>query len=344
MKKLILLCYGLLSLTSICLAQRTSSRNDLEAQDRDRERSARDLRNLELERYKIVVKYEKNSRGEFEFTCENKAFCDYIVDVTFTEEQNLQADVPQPIHITVAPGTHRIFTLRKITMGQPTRFSWHYRFFKGVTNPKPDTNFVYLLPVAPNKTTRIFELYYVAKQFGGEPEPKGWYSIGLRVHSGDTVYAARSGRVVETQEKSDIQDTSNSISYTSGENYVEIFHKDNTFGRYRVFRDSSIFVHPGDWVEAGQPIGIAGGDKYASGPQVQFSVMYNYDEDVIKDGEKTGQVRHWAYVPIQFWTKGQGAARLTNRSTYTSDHPADIITKEMSKKEAKKWTESHKNS
>jgi hypothetical protein len=335
-------------MTSVCLAQRTPQRsatnNNLGTQDREQQRTTREFRNLELERYKLVVKDEKNARGEFEFTCENKGFCDYIVDVTFTEQQNLQADVPQPIHLTVSPGTHRIFTMKKITLGQPDRFSWHYRFFKGVTNPKPDTNFAYLLPVAPNHTTRIFELYYIAKQFGGQPEPKGWYSAGFHVHKGDTVYAARSGRVTETLEQADLRDSS--ISYARGENFIEVYHKDNSFGRYRVFRDSSIFVHAGDWVEAGQPIGIAGGDKYASGPQVQFSVYYNHNEDVMKDGESTGITHHWAYVPLKFWTKGQGQgpAHLTNHATYTSEHPADVITKEMTKKEAKKWMEFHKTS
>ncbi|HEY4060657.1 MAG TPA: M23 family metallopeptidase [Puia sp.] len=343
MKKLILLCYGFLATTSVCLAQRTNPNrnNDLENQDLNRRRQAREVRNLELERNRIVVKDERNSRGEIEFTCENKAFCDYIVDVTFTEEQNLQADIPQPIHITVAPGTHRIFTLKKITLGQPTRLSWRYKSFRGVTNPRPDNNFSYLLPVAPGKETRISELYYVPGRFGGEPEPLGWYSLGLHVHSGDTVYAARSGRVVETLEHSEVEDTSSSISYTRGETFVQIYHKDNTFGNYRVFRDSSIFVHPGDWVEAGQPIGIAGGDKYSSGPQVQFSVTYNHDEEVVKDGESTDRVHHWAYVPIQFWTKGQGAKHLTNHSTYTSEHPPAVITSEMSKKETKKWMENH---
>ena len=345
MKRLILVCSAFLTAAPICLAQRTDTRNDVRANEREADRIRRDNRNMELESHRIVVKYEKNMRGDYDFTCENKTFCNYIVEVTFPELQNLQPDIllSTPIRVTVPPGTRRIFTLRKITQGEPTRMSYRYHTFKGCTNPNVDTGFTYLLPVAPGKETRIFELYYVAKKYGGESEPKDWYSLSLHVHSGDTVFAARSGRVTEVRDKADLPDSAG-ISYASGENFVEISHNDCSFGNYRVFRDSAIFVHPGDWVEAGQPIGIAAGERYTGGPQVQFSVYYNFEQEIIKDGQPTGGMHRWAYVPLKFWTKDQGKIHPTNRSAYTSVHPPDLITQEMTKKEAKKWMASHKSS
>jgi len=77
---------------------------------------------------------------------------------------------------------------------------------------------------------------------------------------------------------------------------VEIAHNDCTFGRYEVFRDSCIFVNPGDWVEA-----------------------------------------------LKFWIKDKGATHLANHSAYTSEHPTELITKEMNKKDAKKYLEEHKS-
>jgi len=337
-KKLILASFSLMAVTTACLAQRLT--NDPHIPDIEASREHQEKERLRLEQHKIIVTYEKNIQGNYDFNCDNKWFCDYIVEVTFDDLQNLQPDVRLPIRITVPPGTRRVFSLRKVTNG-PVHLSYRYKSFKGCTDPKPDTAFTYLLPVAPGKETRAFELYYIAKQFGGESEPKGWYAAGFHVHNGDTVFAARSGRVTETLEQADLKDTG--ISYARGENFVEICHNDCSFARYRVFKDSSIFVHAGDWVEAGQPLGIAGGDKYASGPQIQFSVYYNYDEEVTKNGEPTDKVHHWAYVPLRFWAKDKGKLHLTNHASYTSEHPAELITQEMSKKEAKKWASNHKS-
>jgi hypothetical protein len=339
-KKLILLSYSLIATASFCIAQRMTNDN-FRTQEREAARSRRETNRLEMEQHKIVLTYQRDAQGNIDFTCENKAYCNYIVEVTFEDLRNLEADVSLPVRVTVTPGTQRIFTLKKITIGQPIHYNYHYKTFKGCTNPHADTAFAYLLPVAPGKETRSGQEYYLAQKFGGESEPRGWYALTFHVQSGDTVFAARSGRVTETLEEADIKDTG--VSYARGENFVEIAHNDCSFGRYRVFRDSSIFVHAGDWVVAGQPIGIAGGDKYNSGPQVQFSVYYNYDEDVIKDGQPTGKVHHWAYVPMQFWTKDKGKIRLTNHASYISEHPADLITREMTKKEAKKWASNHKS-
>jgi hypothetical protein len=49
-------------------------------------------------------------------------------------------------------------------------------------------------------------------------------------------------------------------------------------------------------------------------------------------------------VTPSFWAKEQGSIHLTNHSTYTSEFPNPLITKEMSKKDAKKWMEDHKSS
>jgi len=309
------------------------------------DQNLRELRRLAHEQDLIYVHWKKNNRGEYEFYCDNKSFSDYTVEVNFFELINLQADnVILPARMEVPPGINRfLFVLRKSTLGQASHFQFHHKSYKGCPSPKIDTGFAYLLPVAPGKAARVSELNSLAEEYGDEAPPKDWYSLCLHVQPGDTVYAARRGRVTNTREHADLQDSG--YSYSSEDNYVEVEHNDCTFGKYSVFRDDAIFVHPGDWVEAGQPIGIAGGDKYASGPQVRFSVFYHLEQDVLdKNGNSTGKTRNWAYVPLYFWTKDNGKMRLISRSTYIADHPDDLVTQEMSKREAKKWKEKHKTS
>lgn len=301
----------------------------------------RELRRLADESKQLAVRYEKNSRGEIEFYCDNRTFSDYTIQVEFPEFVNLQADFPLPAVTEVAPGSHLMFILRKAHGGQPIRFTYHYHPLKGRPSPKIDTNFTYLLPVAPGKATRIYELNYIGEKYADIPAPKDWYSLRLQTSTGDTVYAARRGRVTNMRDNANLQDSN--YTYAQDDNYVEIEHNDYTFGKYSVFRDGAIFVHPGETVEAGQPLGIAGGEKYSGGSHVRFSVFYQLKQEILdKDGNNTGKTHYWAYVPIRFWTKDLGSIHLTNRDTYTSEYPDDVITKEMSKKEAKKWKEAHK--
>ena len=308
------------------------------------EQNAREMRRLEHEQDLIYVHWIKNTRGEYEFFCDNRSFSDYTVEVSFSEFINLQANVVLPATIEVPPGINRsLFTLKKSMLGSASHFQYRHKSWKGCPSPKIDTGFAYLLPIAPGKAARVSELNSLAEEYGNEAPPKDWYSLSMHVQAGDTVYAARRGRVTNTREHAGLQDSG--YSYSAEDNYIEIEHNDCTFGKYSVFRDDAIFVHPGDWVEAGQPIGIAGGDKYASGPQVRFSVFYHLEQDVLdKDGNSTGKTRHWAYVPLYFWTKDNGKMRLISRSTYIADHPDDLVTQEMSKREAKKWKEKHKTS
>jgi hypothetical protein len=222
MKKLILLSYSLLAIATFCRAQ--------EAGLRAHEEEVR----LEKQDRKIVVSYKKNAQGDYEFICENKTFCYYIVEVNFTQLENLQTDAPLPLRVTVPPGVQRIVTLKKIISGDldrggpanpyannsgavlpgrsknnqptpkkttpdpPTHVSYRYKFFKGCDNPVVDTGFAYLLPLAPGKETRIEEVPYSGTKIG-ESEPKDWYMLDLHVHEGDTIFAARSGRVTDSR-------------------------------------------------------------------------------------------------------------------------------------------------
>jgi murein DD-endopeptidase MepM/ murein hydrolase activator NlpD len=331
-------------LTLYCQAQRGSDirHSDVNQEERAAEDARREMKREELETHKIVVRYERDALGNYNFICANKTFCTYTVEVSFPELLNLEADLPLPVSVAVAPGQQRIFTLRKTHQGSP-HLRYHYHTFKGRQNPKVDTAFTYLLPVSPGKETRIFELSYIGTKYGGESQPKGWYSIGVHMQAGDTVFAARRGRVTETSDQANLSDSG--YSYSKEENFVEIAHNDFTFGKYTVFKDSGIFVQPGDWVEAGQPLGIVGGEKYAEGPHVRFSVRYHLDQDVLdKDGQATDRTHHWAYVPLDFWIKDKGKIRLASKTLYTSEHPAELVTQEMTKKDARKWKETHKSS
>lgn len=78
-------------------------------------------------------------------------------------------------------------------------------------------------------------------------------------------------------------------------------------------------------MEAGQAIGIVGGDAYGRGSEARLSIYY-YKDNVAN------------YVPLQFWTKRNGKALLKHGGEYTCEKPVDIVQQEVKKAPAVKKT------
>ena len=287
----------------------------------------------------IEVFYEKDNMGAYNFSCRNTDFCPYTITVTFTQLSGLRTSATLPYQADVRPGQQSLFKLQP-QPNQPTSFQYKFSFIKGCKQPRADTALVYLLPASPGKRISAVELVYIGKIYAGQAEPKDWYSLAVKMSSGDTVFAARRGTVSAV--RNDAIPTGTHLGFNRDDNMVEINHPDCSFATYTVFRPKSIFVKPGQFVEAGTPLGIVGGENYEYGPHVRFAVHYNYEAPIIKNGRPTDEKHYWAYVPVHFWLKDeQKAGRLESRKQYLSDHPDSIVQQEMSKRELKNWQKSH---
>ena len=287
----------------------------------------------------IEVKYETDTKGNYKFVCENRGYCSYIVEVNFTELQNLRADSKVPFVGTVRPGNNALFTLIKENTTLASNFRFNYRYVKGCLKPNVNFGFAYLLPVAPDKEVLTQEMDYFLKRYRDDPAPENWYAISIKMNAGDTVYASRRGTVTEVKDDAFLKESGYNMA--SGDNSVEICQDDCSFARYQVLKDKSVFVKVGQFIEAGDPIAIVGGEKYVAGPHLRFCVYYTIDKEAFMDYDKADRRSRLAYVPVQFWTKTNGKLKLTNNNKYISEHPRELITQEMSKRELKRWTEKH---
>ncbi|UHG94810.1 M23 family metallopeptidase [Spirosoma oryzicola] len=287
----------------------------------------------------VEVFYEKDNTGAYVFSCRNSAFCPYSITVTFSELNGLRSSTTFPYRTEVRPGQQSLFKLQP-EPNQSNSFRYSFSSVKGCKQTKVDTALVYLLPASPGKRVSAVESPYIGKLYAGEADPKDWYSLAIKMNSGDTVFAARRGTVSAV--RSDAMPSGTHLGFNRSDNMVEINHADCSFATYTVLRQKSIFVEPGQFVEAGTPLGIVGGENYDFGPHVRFTVHYNYEAPVIKNGKPTDQKQYWAYVPIRFWLgEQQKAGRLEPRENYLAEHPEPIIQQEMSKREQKKWQKSH---
>jgi len=276
----------------------------------------------------IEVTYKQDAKGNYQFYCTNNAYCDYILEINFSSLENAKPDHVMPFRGEVKPGSNKLFNVLKENANNPIQFKYTSRYNKGCIDPKVDSNFVYMLPIAAGKEAQAYELTNAEKPGPGEPQPKDWYMIRLRMKPGDTIYSARRGVVTEVEVGSNLNDSG--VASIGSENYIEIVHADCSFGHYGILKRNSSFVKPGQFVEAGVPIGLVGGDKYGRGSDARFSVYYN-----IEEMEGSNVKTYSLYIPLLFWTKNNGKGKLKHGAMYISEHPATIISQEKPKTQKK---------
>jgi len=239
---------------------------------------------------------------------------------------------------TVRPGESTLTTITAINGMRKSRPEFRYKLvsYTGRNDKKPNLDFPYLIPIKPGKQTEINKHNYLGQKYGNFDPPKDWYSLTLKTTSGDTIYAARQG-VVGNVKDNQISEDQKEVHYQRSKNSVTIQHKDGTTARYELFVNNGIFPEVGDFVYAGDPIGIIGGEYYDSGSHLNFSVYYYNYYPKTSDGKDTGEYYSNAYVPVNFYSV-DGVLKFEHCHTVIeSVHDESIITSEMSKKQKKKW-------
>jgi len=286
----------------------------------------------------IEVTNSLDMQGNYVFFCMNRGYCNYILQVSFTNMYNAKADHPLPYLGVVKPGNNRLFKLSKSSAGDSIAFNYKVGYHKGCLHPPVNTDFTYVLPIRPGKEAQVYEISNAGPGTTTSDQLK-FYAIRLRMKPGDTIYASRRGTVTEVNTSSS-QNDAGTVS-TEGWNYAEVVHADCSFARYGVLKKDGSFVRPGQFVEVGDPIGLVGGDQYGRGSDIRLSVYYNQGpDDAPTDGGKPGGI-YWVDVPMKFWTKRNGKGMLKHGATYTCELPESLITQEMSPAELKKWKAKH---
>ncbi|MDR0418921.1 MAG: M23 family metallopeptidase, partial [Prevotellaceae bacterium] len=179
-----------------------------------------------------------------------------------------------------------------------TDYSYKTKYLWGCKDSAVQLDYPYLLPIASGKETTIKGLYNFSEKYEikkvGVPT-RDYYALLFKTESGDTIYASRRGSVFRVKDDADLKHENYSMSSDDNELYVA--HLDCSIARYRVL--NQIFVREGDWVGAGQPIAITGGEKYISGTHVRISVYYAY-KCLDCGGDNEGRYGY-AYVKPKFY-------------------------------------------
>lgn len=286
----------------------------------------------------VEIKYEDNN-GVIDFICINNSYCDQMVKVSFDNLRNLKSNRSVPFVGSAAPGRSTLFRLTKVNEKGDYNFSYKYNYIDGRYRPKIKDDFLYLLPVANGKKAQVIKIDELRKFL--KQQPKGnFYAYGFAMHEGDTVYASRGGRVCNVSNTNPVK--GNCLIYSANAAYVRVFHKDGTFGRYNLLQREKIFVKSGQYIHPGDAIGIVyHARNYNNGPCVIFSVSYTDNKVMDDNGSSSGDIESVS-IPLMFLYNENKSGILIPNLNYTSIHSPEVITKEMRRRQRKKWHSAHK--
>jgi len=267
----------------------------------------------------IDVSYAIDQKGNYVFSCNNKAFCTYVLKVNFSTLENGRSDHALPFEAEVKPGINKLFTVSTEDKGKDIQMRYGSSYRKGCMTPVVNPDFTYLLPIAPGKEAQAYRIENRSGGGGGSAGQDSGYAIRLKMSQGDIIYSARRGIV--TAVSVDNAENDAGASVTDSWNYIEIMHSDCSFAQYGVVKKDGALVKPGQMVEAGTPIGTVGGDQNSRGSDVRFSVSYYPGQNNTS-------------APLHFWTKDKGRVVLKHGGSYTSEHPPALVKQETIKPKA----------
>jgi hypothetical protein len=255
------------------------------------------------------------SQGRLTFYADNRDFCDYYLYISFIYAEGFEG-MSSGTPVTVGPGQRQIRTYK--VRGGAIRYSYNYRYamYRGNSGKKPDVDFIYALPVAPNEAVTVTIM-----------ENQEGYQAAFDLPS-DTVYACRGGVVCDDNLKDHTAKGYKRFNDNRNLSQITVYHADGSFGEY-VFKGKSL-VAPGQKVKMGTPIALV--ERRGSG-SLRFSA-YFLDKNKLKD--KTTGNKHTHFRPF-FQTVKEGKTRLENNKTYHCEYTDEMLMQEMTKREKKNF-------
>ncbi|GGM14041.1 M23 family metallopeptidase [Pseudomonas asuensis] len=177
----------------------------------------------------------------------------------------------------------RVATLQKRQQGYPMHYDQAFSFSPhlapgaagGLGNPNSlasiTAGYAYSLPWQGGP-------FYISQGANGDfshHTPKGRYAVDVAMPEGTPVLAARSGTVVEIQNRQFGHGPS-----PSG-NFVRIQHDDGTQSAYLHLKRGSVVVREGQKVETGTPLAQSGNTGRSTGPHLHFVVQQGEGDSLV---------------------------------------------------------------
>lgn len=256
----------------------------------------------------------------------NKESIPYTIRIEFVKLENLESLKGNVIYATAERGKTNLVKLQSVYGNAKTSFHYNTKLYKGIhSNGEPSADFAYLIPLEEKITvsSRPLILESSGKPRGGTQQP---YVGNLFLFEKPTlVVAPRKGIISDM--KMDAENPAPGPSSPSSENFIEIYHQDGTFTRLMGLAPNSAKVGLGDTVIPGQHIASSG---IADEPN-------KYQLKMIQSRWIMGEKGlDWTNFPVRFFTSNGSIGSDETVFDLKVEHPLELITAEMDKKELKK--------
>ena len=220
--------------------------------------------------YPLSVDSLRTSRG-YRLQARNLGPAPVSLTLNLSDTRNLASERSFPQQVVVPPngGSVDFGEVYAAHPGHAFSFRTQYRWLLGDFHARHAPETLYRLPWPDGQQ-------FTLGQAPGGPisthtRPDSEYAVDIPMPEGTPIVAARSGRVIATEAgESDGRQTADMLSRA---NLVKILHDDRSIGLYAHLAPGGVRVSSGQYVAAGQVIGLAGSTGYSSGPHLHFAVL-----------------------------------------------------------------------
>jgi len=236
------------------------------------------VKQLKVEAKRRVWLNQIGKKRRPEFVIRNDYFGPIEVEVSLSEQDNVQAKPGLPRKFVILPGTSLpLFGLGALDEYQSWQYSLKYRYSLGEPLAKHSEQAIYYPPFVSYKVFRI------SQAFGGKfshTDEQNKYAVDFSMPEGSEIHAARAG-VVMSLDNDFFKGGIDRQAYKARANSIRVLHDDGSMGVYAHLQVERAQVHEGMRVKAGQLIAYSGNTGFSSGPHLHFSVQVNQGMNLI---------------------------------------------------------------
>lgn len=256
----------------------------------------------------------------------NKNPIPYTIRIEFLKLENLESWEGNIIFKVATPGKSELVKLRSVYVNENTSFNYNTKLYKGNFQPSDLVRPAYLIPVEEGTFLSMRPLTAQMPENPKNSESQPFVGVGFFFEKPAVICAPRKGIVSEI--KMDGENTATGPSDLDSENFVEIYHQDGIFSRLTGLKANSAKLAVGDTVFPGQAIAESSAQPNQT----------NHHVKMIQSRWEMGEMGMiWVNFPVNIFAGQQEVKTEGVITDLKSIHPAELISKEMDKKELKKF-------
>ncbi|WEK18303.1 MAG: hypothetical protein P0Y49_16045 [Candidatus Pedobacter colombiensis] len=281
----------------------------------------------------VKISTKVNTDKSVELSYEKPDPGTYTVLVKFRDLTNTDGSNEQDF--TVKGYSGNMLTLKPRDAGQSIGYGYSYTYLRGKFEPKYDADFIYVLPYKVGSKVMVAESGFVGAKYFGNTAPDDWKVYRFYSKLQDTVTAVRKGVVVEIRDLHE-NDISNDVAYTNKSNDLVIEHADGTIATYKGFKKGSFAVVVGETVFPGTVLGVNSKSNANSGFNIGLMLTYLKSKDIDRSRTLQNSKSLYGFITPRFATAENANVILEAKKEYNASLPAEVLKKELTKKEMKK--------